>query len=142
MSFSELRVKGDKDYRFVEEGLADGKRVFIDRGYVFKNVPIFLRDAGYIITANEDKFNVDDYFMSFRIGSPVFVYVAHDDRYTNKPLWLRKSFKDSRLDVIIANVSYSLYERKFPEGTVTLGGNIAPGEKGNYGMYSVILLRQ
>lgn len=140
-----LDVSTEKTY-FVGN-LYNGAPVYADRNYLFTEIPSFLMDENYIITANGDKFGGRDfaYTLRFYVNQEVIVYVAHDDDYPNKPDWL-KSFSDTNSDLIyyVGNdrVVLSLYEKSFPSGTISLGGNVSSIETENHTMYSVVIAKK
>ena len=114
-----------EDYEVVNNGLVDGALAYIDRSYKFTDIPVYLEGATYIKTANDDKGSVGDDFLSFDVNQDVTVYVAHDDFITDKPSWLL-DFTDTGDQLVTTDKSLSIYAKKFPAGTVTLGGNEGP----------------
>ncbi|MBT3315518.1 MAG: hypothetical protein HN390_12995 [Anaerolineae bacterium] len=142
LSISILGVSSGRTYFL--ENLRNGAPVYADRDFLFTEVPSFLMDENYIITANDDKFGGKDfaYTLRFHVNQEVIVYVAHDDDYSNKPDWL-KSFSDTNSDLIFYvesnRIILSLYERSFPAGTISLGGNVSSSETENHAMYSVVI---
>lgn len=148
---SNLSVTTLREYAVDEGGLKVGAPAFIDNtSYYFIQVPSFLEGATYIKTANDDKCLPDPskYVLSFDIDRPVKIYIAHDDRYLTKPVWM-SSFSPTQESVNLnlpgaGAGRYTLYARDYPAGKVVLGSNI-DGDcrlEGNYGMYSVILVPQ
>lgn len=119
----------------VENRLADGTQAYIDRSFAYSDVPTWLEDATYIKTANDDKLNQADPFLSFDLSQAASVYVAHDNRYQIKPDWLLE-FADTGEDLTI-DVPFSIFHKVFPAGTVILGSNVHPAEPGS--MYTVIV---
>ena len=63
---------GDRDYQFVSPlpGVAESERDW------------------WIRTANDSKGYTEDVLATFRVNFDTDVYIAHDDRITDKPLWL------------------------------------------------------
>ncbi len=133
---SNLNAVSGKDYEIRYDGLTGEVLVYIDRGFVFTTVPSMLAGETYIKTANDDKTSTGSSFLSFDVNQSVSVYVAYDDRLVNIPLLL-SSFVDTGEDLVTSDATFSLYEKDFPAGKVTLGGN-----RGNYtsSMYSVIVV--
>lgn len=86
-----------------------------------------------------------DQLLTTSINKDAIVYVAHDDRYMNKPPWLN-NFQDTGADLeyIWRNdiIKLSLYGKEFSKGQVVLGGNVSPGENANNGMYTVIIVEK
>jgi hypothetical protein len=114
--------------------LEDGNRVYIDRNYSYGDLPSELRGCTYIMTANDDKHATNDHFLSFQVNRPVTVYIAHDNRITSKPTWL-KIFTDTGLD-LSSDVPMSIFARSFASGSVVLGGN---GGDSDTSMYAVAI---
>jgi len=120
----------------VEQGLKNGVKCYIDRDFVYGNVPSSLVGAAYIKTANDDKLSRGNSFLSFTVNQEVTVYVAHDNRLA-KPDWL-KSFSATGM-AIRTDKPFSLFKKDFSAGTVTLGGN-QTGAINSSSMYTVIVL--
>lgn len=133
---SNLSVASGKAYEIMDNGLENGALLYIDRNYAYKSVPAWLEGATYIKTANDDKSSSGDIFVTFDVNQDVTVYVAHDNRITTKPSWM-SSFTDTGVD-ILANITLSVFEKQFPTGSVTLGGNAGSA----YNMFSVIIVGQ
>lgn len=131
---SALSVASGRGYD-VRENLADGNRAYIDRKYLYGNLPALLKGGTYILTANDDKTASTNSFLSFQVSKPVTVYVAHDDRITGKPAWMGH-FSDTGAD-LSSDVRMSIFARTFPAGTVTLGGN---GGTSKSSMYTVAVV--
>ena len=140
-----IGVASGKQYSYFPDKLTAGVRVYSDRDYVYINVPSFLEGKSYIATSNADLFSSDTNFLTFSIDKSAIVYVAHDDRYTNKPSWLN-SFQDTgaNLEYLWGNsvITLSLYGKEYPKGQVVLGGNVLPGENANHGMYAVVIVEK
>jgi hypothetical protein len=117
---SKLSVASGKAYK-MRTSLANGKNVYIDRTYSYNNIPSLVSGATYIETANDDKLYSNTKFVSFDVNRSVTVYVAHDDRITTKPSWL-KSFTDTGKN-LTSDVPMSLYKKNFSAGRISLGGN-------------------
>lgn len=132
-----LTVSSGKIYEVVQNGLSDGALVYIDRAFGYGGVPSSLNGATYIKTANDDKSSTGISFLTFDVNQNVTVYVAHDDRIILKPSWL-SSFADTGQDVMISNVTHSLWQKDFLAGAVVLGGN----EGGGNDMYTIIVVPQ
>jgi hypothetical protein len=124
-------VASGKAYQILT-GLSNNLPCYIDRSYRYSNVPSFLNGATFIKTANDDKKRTDTNFLTFNANSNVTVYVAYDNRNA-KPAWL-STYTDTRAD-LTTDVSFSIYQRNFSAGTITLGGNQAGGS-----MYTVMIV--
>jgi hypothetical protein len=94
-----------------------------------------LQGTTYIKTANDDKNSSDASFLTFDVNQDVTVYVGHDNRKSDKPSWLA-SFTDTGEDIVNSDTTFSLFDKDFSSGTVTLGGNEASS------MYTVIIIGQ
>jgi len=129
---SNLSVASNKDY-LIESALDNGKKSYIDRSYTYQNVPDSLKNAHFIVPANDDKSQKDNSFLSLDVNQQVTVYIAFDSRAASAPAWL-DGFSNTGMELISADVPMILYKKEFNAGTVTLGGN----EVG-YNMYTVIV---
>lgn len=148
---SNLNVTTLREYAVDEGGLKVGAPAFIDNtSYYFTQLPSFLEGATYIKTAIDDKCFSDPskFVLSFDVDRPVTIYIAHDDRYSTKPVWMSgfmPTQESVNLNLPGAGAGrYTLYARDYPVGRIVLGSNI-DGDcqiEGNYGMYSVILVPQ
>ncbi len=146
---SNLNVTTSREYTVGE--LKVGASAFVDNtSYYFTQVPSFLAGATYIKTANDDKCLPDPskFVLRFDVNRPVTIYIAHDDRYATKPMWMLDfTLTQESININLPGAEtgrYALYARDYPAGTITLGGNI-DGDcrvEGNYGMYSVIIVPQ
>jgi hypothetical protein len=134
---SNLVVGSGRSYE-VGDDLDNGSVGFIDRGFVYQQLPSTLIGSKYIRTANDDKTSQGDSFLSFDVNQSVTVYVAHDDRYSLKPTWLQ-AFVDTGDDTSLDSMPFSLFKKDFGPGTVTLGGNVNPAEAEDNTMYTVIV---
>lgn len=136
LAVSNLSVASGETYA-AAEGLDLGSVAYVDRSFTYTQLPAELVGATYILTANDDKLSQGDTLLSFDVNLPVTVWVVHDSRYAVKPAWMQ-DFTDSgqRLQV---NVSFDLYAKEFPAGTIVLGGNVNPAEAEDNNMYTVIL---
>ena len=126
-----------KVYEVVEGGFQLNALVYIDRAFVFREIPDWLEGATYIKTANDDKKNLG-LALSFEVNQNVTVYIAHDDKYLVKPDWLA-GFEDTGTYIDTNNIM-SLFQKDFVSGTVTLGSNVHPTEAVDHNMYSVIIV--
>lgn len=136
LSVTNVTAQSGEAYQ-VGEALAIGSTTYIDRNFTYLQIPVSIAGAKYILTANGDKLVAGDTFLSFDVNQPVTVWVAHDDRFALKPTWLQ-SWPDTGEDVDV-NTSMSLFSKEFPDGTITLGGNVNPAEAEDNNMYTVII---
>jgi hypothetical protein len=123
---------------------AVGALVFMDRDFKYTSLPQTLTSALSIATANDDKFSAAKApYLSFTLDRPAVVYVAYDRRYQQRPSWLQE-YQSTALEVAYragdTDIGMQLFSKAFPAGSVVLGGNLAAGERGNFGMYSVFVV--
>lgn len=118
--------------------LAVGERVYSDRDYKYQSIPARLSGARAIRTPNLDKGATMDPLFSFEVDQDITVVVGHDPRISLKPAWLG-AFSETGETLRFYNLTFSIYEKVFPKGTITLGRN-ALSALADSGMYVVILL--
>jgi hypothetical protein len=118
-----------------------GKDLYVDRGYQFQDpIPSDLLDQLYIKMPNAEK-DDPNFTLGFSVNQTVTVVVAEDELITTPPQWLQGWTK--RGDQMLTSDAVSLrtlYEKRFPAGTITLGANHAPGMFEGRSMYSIIVL--
>ena len=130
---SNITVASGKAYEVIYGGLVNGAKVYIDRSYVYSNVPDWLTGATHIRTANDDRSSTGDSFISFDVNQDVTVYVAHPYGSQDQPAWMA-SFADTGADLVTTDRKLNLFMKDFQAGTVTLGGNEASS------MYTIIVV--
>ncbi|MFW2405237.1 MAG: putative Ig domain-containing protein [Gammaproteobacteria bacterium] len=119
--------------QYVWAELLDGAQAFVDRSFVFGDIPAPYEGLDFLRTANDDKFVSDANAISFTVDRPVAVFVAFDSRTPVLPGWLADWTKTTdhwNGD----SIQTDIYTKNFPAGAVTLGGN----EMG-YSMYNVAI---
>jgi hypothetical protein len=122
--------------QYVLGALAVDSDVYIDRGFVFMDVPAQFRSLAYLQTANADKFvNAAD-AISFDVNGAVTVYVGYTVVSSALPAWLQ-SWTDSGLSIRTSGPDFRVYQKDFSAGQVVLGGN----EMG-FSMYTVLVTAQ
>ena len=137
---SGLSAASGKTYDVLDGGLSTGQLVYTDRAYTFTSIPAWLVGATYIRTANDDKFQADENFLTFSISRDAMGYVAYDTRATLLPDWL-SAWTDTGEEVLgTTDVSLRIYTVLFPAGAVSLGGNLASGAFGAQTNYSVSMV--
>ena len=127
---------------YEDEYLQVGDEYYIDRTYTILNMPEGKGDLLWIKTANDDKMNADEIFLIFDINIDADVYVGYDKRASGLPDWITGSFTNSAQVVEVSDGDASpmqLWVKHCSAGTVTLGGNMAPGASGVSSMYLVFL---
>jgi len=122
--------------------LEAGDAYYIDRTYTLTSIPALLQNGIWIMTANADKSNSSDSYLSFTVDRNVTIYVAYDPRATSLPNWMG-GFTDTGRTLGVTDPGTSflrLYRKNYPNGTVTLGGNRAAGASGANSNYLVIVV--
>lgn len=118
-----------------------GDAYYVDREYKITSIPETMQGFMWISTANDDRDNKDENFLSFMLKEDSRVYVAYDSRATNYPNWLLNDFH--RIGKSIGVSEYAdnldLWEGQFDSGMVALGGNLAEGAQGVESMYVVLV---
>lgn len=136
LEVSSLTAASGRAYEFVES-IAEGDHVYIDRDYTFTSLGDYA-GMGCIRTANDDKNETAEHFLSFDVNRAVTVYVAWDTR-VDTPSWL-SSWDHTGDEVQVSTDNMDAMEvlsREFDAGTVTLGSNGASAE--DKSMYSVFI---
>jgi len=112
---------------------------YIDRGYYFLTAPAKYVGLPFIRTAVADQKNTSASFLSFQVNKPVTVYVLYSASAATVPNWLGNNFTNTG-DVITRQYhSWNVWQRDYPTGMITLGGNMAAGAAGTPGMYVVLI---
>ncbi|PKB57577.1 MAG: hypothetical protein BZY73_02390, partial [SAR202 cluster bacterium Casp-Chloro-G3] len=120
--------------------LATDKKVYIDRGFKFKQVPAVLEGKDFIRTANADKGETAADFITFDLTGEARVYILYDDRASVLSAWLDDVAWT--LDVITqdtTDVLRRVYYQDFIAGPVQLGGNAMPPMSGASSNYNVVV---
>src|ERR1700738_4303478 len=110
---TDLAVTSKK--RYMVERLDSQSTAYIDRSsYIYTNIPVALQGQNYVITANDDKCpeSPSAFSLRFDVSQPSTVFIAHDDRYQQKPAWMASFDKVAvgiTLTVPGGNFRYSLY---------------------------------
>ncbi|MBX2998560.1 MAG: PQQ-binding-like beta-propeller repeat protein [Caldilineaceae bacterium] len=132
----DLVVSSGKTYQV--DVLNVGKLPYIDRNFLFTQVPGSLANHIYIRTANDDKNNNSNNHLRFTLVQAATVYVAFDHRVNRLPAWIEGwSLGSERL--ITSDGELKLYAKQFPAGEVSLGGNAAPPMAGAQSNYLVLI---
>ncbi|MCK6546234.1 Ig-like domain-containing protein [Myxococcota bacterium] len=119
---------------------AEGKRVYSDRTYTFTaQFPARFAGQVYVQTANLDRINFASNFLSFELLTSAEVLVLYDARASSRPSWM-SNFTATGETVVTTDTPLDVYARRYPAGTVTLGGNNAQGADGAESMYSVVII--
>ena len=87
----------------------------------------------WIKTANNDKFNQDEQFITFNVNQNVSVFVGYDARATSVPGWM-SDWSNTGLRLETTDVPLKLYRKNFSANKILLGGN-----NGAASMYLVLI---
>ncbi|MEO6330803.1 MAG: T9SS type A sorting domain-containing protein [Ginsengibacter sp.] len=136
----QVYAKSGNDYKVNKIDI--GVRQLIDRDYTLTTVPEYLKGASFIQTANDDKTNSDDDFLTFFVKRSAIIYIGYDSRSTTIPEWLTQWTRTGdRIALSDEKAGYLNIYSKLVEGSevypypVILGGNSAKpavGAKTNY----------
>ncbi len=120
---NELQVSQLSRAGYTVQRLKTGDKVYMDREYTLNTLPEQLKETNWIITANDDKYSTQSDFLSFAVNHPITVFVSIDERLSPIPDWLTDWKKIDGIQVTTDSGTYHCYEKKFPPGIITLGGN-------------------
>lgn len=122
-------------YEVIQNGVHSGAFAYVDRDYIITDFPDYLGEATYIRTRNDHKDRRDYHFLSFEVNIDVTIYIAHDERILNKPLWLA-NFTHTGDKLATSDATFDIFAREFSAGPIILGGN----EGGSKSMYIPIIV--
>jgi len=100
-----------------------GDPYYIDRDYTVSAMPDSASEYFWIRTANDDKMNRDEDFLSFTTTLKSDVYVAYDSKISSLPKWLVGWEQAEGKVVDSRGARFDLYRKTCEAGDVTLGGN-------------------
>ncbi|MBN1274999.1 glycoside hydrolase family 140 protein [Candidatus Woesearchaeota archaeon] len=118
--------------------LSLNERAYLDRDFLFSDIPPSLEGELFLRTANNDKGYTGD-FLTFDLTKDATLYVAMDERNTPPPSWLDKWTKTGHTAAIDEGTTYELYQEEHEAGMVILGGNENYGDNS---MYVVIITEE
>ena len=121
-------------YRVVQD-LSVGSLAFSDRDYSYEGLPRQLNGAAYITTSNDDKAE-KNFALDLSFNKPATLFVAHDDRISIKPAWLR-GFSATGLSVRIAGERHSIFMRSVAADSIIRLGPNSDSPKRKTNMYTV-----
>jgi len=125
--------------------IEEGDQYYIDRTTTITNIPsgFGLENGVWIMTAENDRANSSNNYLSFDVDRNVTVFVAYDNRAISLPNWL-SSFTDTSVQIENSPSShnFNVFSNSFTPGTITLGGNLAVGANGAQANYIVIVVPQ
>ena len=120
--------------------------IYGDRGWRITEIPQEVEGAQGIKTFAEERSSQEESLLVFEIDREADVWVGIDGRAEKAkklPLFLA-SWDPTGLKIhskTAGNTYYHLYRRRFPAGTVTLGGNHHGGDTGALLNYTVLITR-
>lgn len=82
------QVSAKSGKKYIVSKLATGVKEFTDRDYTITSLPPYLKDASFIQTAMDDKYNTKSDFLTSFIKKEAIVYIGYDPRATVIPDWL------------------------------------------------------
>jgi len=125
--------------------IEEGDAYYVDRGITITNIPngLGLEDGVWIMTAESDRTNSSNNYLSFDVDRDVTLFVAYDNRAISLPNWL-SGFTDTSAQIENSPNShnFNVFSSNFTSGTITLGGNLAAGANGALANYIVIVVPQ
>ena len=130
---------------FASYPFREGSLLYRDRGWRITTMPAELDGAIGIATFAEDRKSQDEKALVFEIDREADVWVGIDTRSAKNarkvPDWM-KEWESTGLRIqskTAGNSTYQLYRRRFPAGTVALGGNHHGGDTGAGVNYTVLV---
>jgi hypothetical protein len=137
-----LGVESLSPTRYDFASLEVAQTYYIDRPYVVMQTPVSKRGMLLIKTANADRGNNAENFLSFTLTREMNVYVAYDSRATRPPNWLRDYFTRTNETIVVSESAgrLNLWKMRGMAGRMTLGGNMAPGVQTNTSLSMYIVL--
>ena len=126
-------------WEFIEEGLAVGDLVYVDRDYIYTEIPEEFIGMPYMRTANDSK-SVGDLVVTFEIDRPAYVYTFWCPNIQPARPWLEENFELVMEKAVVVTwgtgPECDVWKSKEPfVGTVTLGHS---GD--NLGLYIGVVL--
>jgi chitodextrinase len=141
----ELEVSNLNKGNYETAMLTEGDQYYVDRNYTITDIPAEYEGLLWIKTANDDKYNTSEEFLTFTVNQDVTAYIAYDHRATSLPEWITTYYAGTGAEIAVSDVEASplhVWSRDFPAGDVVMGGNMATGASGAYSMYAVLLRGQ
>lgn len=107
----------------VEQNLADGKNIFVDRDQPFSGLPPELIGADWVQGADNDSLYSAVDLMQLAVKGGTFVAVAHDDRVA-LPDWLTRQFQRTNMSLKVDGQTMTIFQhRAESDESLTLGSN-------------------
>ncbi len=128
----------------VPHGLVHHARQYLDRDYVWLNIPKEFYGATLIVTKNDKMTRDDVLYMQFEIDRRADIYVLYCTGLETRPVWLSE-WEDTGLKLFrtwgTEGEKFQVYKKTFNSGSVLFFGNRTKGEPGGVGkcMFSVAI---
>ena len=122
----------------VEVGASNGRTIYVDRDFVFTDLPAHLVGADWVQAADGDaRYSAVD-LIEIAISSGSVVTIAHDPRVTPDD-WLTSQFQATGETITVNGHPMRLYRRNVPNGgSLTFGSNTEQPRPGAH-MYIVFV---
>jgi len=99
---SNLKTQSKDTYK-IKTGIKKGDKYYVDKDFVFTQLPYYLQGVTAIQTAQADVGSSTEVknFVCFNVDQPATVYILYDKRTddNDKPGWLKTDFKDKHNSV-------------------------------------------
>jgi len=129
--------------RYATTNYSTGSLIYSDRDYTITSMPSALEGVLGIRTANDDKNETSETWITFDVDIETDVYIAYDVRATALPNWM-SGYVDTGEVIGVSDWMQGtavLYAKTVPAGShVVLGGNMAAGAAGAASNYFVLLV--
>jgi len=142
--YSQLLVSDIDPPDYQCEYLQVGDEYYIDRTLTVVSIPAELQNLLWIKTANDDKGQTSEGFLTFTVNQDVTAYVAYDSRASGLPFWITDHYTEMGAGIGVTDGASPLqvWARDVPAGSVVMGANMANGASGAGSMYVVLLRGQ
>lgn len=126
-----------------------GTKLYIDRTYTVTGLSSRLQGGVLLQAANDDKLYAGTQQVRLHLNGAATVYVAMDRRNTVLPAWLADgswaltdehfATNDPSATTTAPSTPMKVYAKSVPEGTLILGGGMAPPAQGTNAQYAVVI---
>lgn len=136
-----IQAASGRRYGISPETLEYGVQLYADDSIILTNIGDTFKGLNYIRGYNQDATSAGEYFLTLDLPTATTLYVAHDeDIKGHRPSWLTEHFDRYKGGGLRGTAkSYAIYQREFPAGKVTLGGNTVDGKARAPVNYFVVL---
>ena len=121
-----IHVASGRDYQVSPETIKYGVQMYTDDSILLTDYGEPFLGLSFIRGFNQDAWSTGENFLSFELPTATTVFVAHDeDMRESRPDWLTNNFERYRSRGLRGTAkSYRVYNKDFPTGRVSLGGNL------------------